>query len=633
MTTIRWVTCVWMAGLLLMAVGPAAAQPARITCWQHDPAEPGRWYDPANWTHGVPTPRTIARIDNGGTAVVYDTSTGAAARWLVLGGRRRGTVEQIGGVLKIDRDLRLGLGGYGEGRYLLEDGRLFATHGLIDSGGAWYPWGTARPRPGSVMKQSGGEATFFGTLDVGAYPHVHCDALTTGDVNSLLGAVYALGGGELRTDVTTVGVHGTGRFVQTGGAHDVAGALKIGGTPRWRPTTDAASWPSPWPVCGGYTLRDGKLHAGRIELGLRHTPVASAVPSWSRATFQQLGGGTVVDGAVTVRDGCYRLGDGRLAADSLYLSGAASNVGSQFTQTGGSCVLDRGLYVGLGLAIDAADDAELARRSATAVLAGGTLHADRVHVGGRGRSLLSQTGGGLSAQRVQIAGPDSAYNLQRGGLKTRALVVGGRSIEPSNVPGSRLNLGGRDAEVRVTDLLAFDANGRYTAEDGTTIRMTGADHANYSTTPTALLGLDHTRMLFEVGPASTDLWSTYEVAGRDLGPVRQGWYNNFQLETLQVGGDHPGALRLANEFDNQPVFPWPEALYVRYLRIGPDSRLDLNGLNLYYLQGEIDPAADVVGGMLAAVDGGNGDGPSPIPEPATILLVVPGLVGLLRRRR
>ena len=42
------------------------------TYWQHDPGSPGDWFDPANWTAGVPSSVTYdeAYIENGGTAQV-----------------------------------------------------------------------------------------------------------------------------------------------------------------------------------------------------------------------------------------------------------------------------------------------------------------------------------------------------------------------------------------------------------------------------------------------------------------------------------------------------------------------------------------------------------------------------------
>ena len=91
-------------------------------------------------------------------------------------------------------------------------------------------------------------------------------------------------------------------------------------------------------------------------------------------------------------------------------------------------------------------------------------------------------------------------------------------------------------------------------------------------------------------------WATYEVAGKDLGFVRQGWWQNFQMHPLQIGAEDVGRLRLIDEFDNQLDYDC-EALYVRYLRVGSGSLLDLNGLNLYYFDGEIASDAVMLGGQ------------------------------------
>ncbi len=66
------------AAVLLLAAGSASAQAA--TEWQGDT---GDWFEPSNWTAGVPTPSIDAWIDNGGTARV--ALPGAAADELIVG--------------------------------------------------------------------------------------------------------------------------------------------------------------------------------------------------------------------------------------------------------------------------------------------------------------------------------------------------------------------------------------------------------------------------------------------------------------------------------------------------------------------------------------------------------------------
>jgi len=93
----------------------------------------------------------------------------------------------------------------------------------------------------------------------------------------------------------------------------------------------------------------------------------------------------------------------------------------------------------------------------------------------------------------------------------------------------------------------------------------------------------------------------FEVAGEDVGRVLAGLEGNFALGALQLGAEEAGNVRLVDLSDNQPDWEGREALYVHNLIIGAGSELRLNGLNLYYLDASIDPAAIVTleGGTLA----------------------------------
>ena len=97
--------------LILIAVCVAAlTPPARAvdTYWQHDPAEPGDWADPANWTEGLPdrSMYNAAYIDNGGTAV---RSTGTDHVYvLFVGDASSGRLEQTGGNLYMRHKIYVG---------------------------------------------------------------------------------------------------------------------------------------------------------------------------------------------------------------------------------------------------------------------------------------------------------------------------------------------------------------------------------------------------------------------------------------------------------------------------------------------------------------------------------------------
>ena len=72
-----------------------------------------------------------------------------------------------------------------------------------------------------------------------------------------------------------------------------------------------------------------------------------------------------------------------------------------------------------------------------------------------------------------------------------------------------------------------------------------------------------------------------------MGLSLEGLDLNFALHALQVGNDDVrGVLQLVDNSYNQPSWGVDEALYVENLIIeGVGSFIDLNGLNLYYLNG------------------------------------------------
>lgn len=423
------------------------------------------------------------------------------------------------------------------------------------------------------------------------------------------------------------------RFDQSGGTVEVRG-LHIGAPTDLEVTLRDDGTPMaimPYPSGGAvYAIRDGSLSAGRIAVTsslpwerrpiLFESAAQTFLPpekwldlvAWSPAAFCQSGGDVKVAGGLTVSSGRADVSGGTLSVQDIDLSSFRSAAASWLRVCGGNVEVRGSLHVGAQYWINVGPPPETGGAigpimpspsgPAICLLSAGTLTAESVEVAGFGKAMLCQTGGELEVGRsLEVVGTNAVCGLYGGELTTPVLRVGrGAYASSSNAAGARLHLGGREAHVTVTESLIFGGDGHFSAVAGSSIQMKGADLENYSRDPVALLGLDSLRLVFTIGTEDDLDWETYEVAGKDLGFVRHGWWENFQLHTLQVGGEDVGELKLVDEFDNQPDYD-REALYVRYLRIGPGSKLDLNGLNLYYLDGCIDDDAIIFGGRTERI--------------------------------
>ena len=248
----------------------AAIAAGADTYWQHDPATPGDWLDPVNWSAGVPSDADSAYIDNGGTAVIasdidfanchvgetgqgsvlhlagavpsgtiylgygiggvgtYELIGDASLETSVqVGGRGDGTFLQAGGAATL---AGLGIGEWdeGHGHYLLQSGHLYVasspsdlsirTSGLFEQTGgtsiAQYTHIGYGESGGGTLRLSGGTYT-TSRLHLGVEPY-RPEA-----------RVELSGTGRLEASDLWVGVYGLGRFVQTGG-ECVGGRVDIG---------------------------------------------------------------------------------------------------------------------------------------------------------------------------------------------------------------------------------------------------------------------------------------------------------------------------------------------------------------------------------------------------------------------
>ncbi|MFW6146745.1 MAG: PEP-CTERM sorting domain-containing protein [Planctomycetota bacterium] len=518
-----------------------------------------------------------------------------------------------------DGDLAAGaihVGQRGRGLMAQSGGTVKTEHLQVGANWAWYPVNATD------------DAT--AAMEAGVVPEVVLPAIGT----------YRLGGdGALATATTEIGLGGTGHFLQDGGAHRVAGTLRIGHNRYWVHTdprimtADEIITPTPYPIPsnGRYTLIDGLVEAGRLELGAGYdaypadaltadprtaTDAQWAPIPWRPATFAQNGGSVAIDRSLNIYGGGYRLTDGSLKARTMRLTDGVADGPSAFVQHGGEAAISGAITLGSpvttlsdGTAV-LEENPDFAPRYGPSRLAlhDGRLTAESVRLIGPGPATLVQTGGAMNVRGdLAVAGGQSEASLVGGWLNVPRLTVGRNVVSPEVRPRNHLHLG-RGATVTVSDHLHLGGDATYGADAGADVLMSGADFHNTSVRSDALAGLFNTEMTFVTGPTDDNSFETYEVAGKDLGFTRAGFWRNFVMDSLVVGTTDwsrvrdIGTLQLVDRFDNQPQFEKPEALYVHKLVVGPDSILDLNGLNLYALGMKIHPDAKIIGELPALVD-------------------------------
>jgi hypothetical protein len=517
------------------------------------------------------------------------------------------TFQQDGGTVQVDSGM---IYIYRKGTYTLGGAGSISSSGGVSVGGRFTQdgglvqaylgvSGTYELRQGRVegsgasiggldarMTHTTGVVALAGTLRVGFY--------------SGPGTYELLGAGELTAQYAEVGSGTAGVLDQRAGKVTIGGLLVVG---QYYPGGN-----------GTYLLgAPGELSAAHEYVG------------WGGAgSIAQTGGKNTVSGTVILggafngiagSTGHYQLSGGEFEAKTVRLGYGGSG---RVLHTGGTATVTGSLFLGTCWNGEAGDG--------TYQLSGdGVLSAADEYVGDLGWAWAGDVGEGLfqqdagknSAERLYLgfaSGSRGTYLINAGELHAGQLHVGKDGA-------GTLEIAGAAALVEVGELLRFSSTGTFTVAPGSTIHMTGAAFENQSTDPAALAGLKNLRMVFEGGPGQVD---SFEVAGEDMGPAMAGLESNFALDTLELGGQDTGQVRLVDLFDNRPAWTGAEALYVENLILGSGALLDLNGLGLYYLHASIDPGATVLlnGGDLAQ-----------IPEPGTLLLLGLGGLAALRRRQ
>ena len=499
----------------------------------------------------------------------------------LIGGAGRAQFVQTGGLHTVEENLYLGMYTGAEGTYKLSGDGVLKAQGDVLLG----ILGTG------LFTQTGGASEISGVLYVGAGRgssgtyELQREAKLSAD-EEYIGATHWLYSGPGTGHFTQTGGKNTtgylsinslsryelsgGKLDITGGGFNVEGVLDVsGGDARIKVGDDAIVNLSGGVIGNG----TGRLSVGANSLTI-YAPGSHPDDTFGKFTTKGMlhEAGQVLD----VHAGEGFAGRGRIDDHVVCAGTITASEGAGIDLNGGLMVTSGG-SVDLGL-----EHGTLRVNNTVSGLAGGSLSARYERIGDTSTGGFSHTAGTNTIQRDLYLGyePGShgTYSISGGSLEAKGIYVGLGG-------GGELNILNSDASITVAgERLRFGTHSVLTAVEGSTINMHLAKFQNRSTDPAALAGMSNLKVVFQRDKQSKN---TFEVAGQDMGVSLVGFDLNFALHALQVGsGGVRGVLQLVDDFDNQPGWVGDEALYVENLIIeGVGSSIDLNGLNLYYLNG------------------------------------------------
>ena len=560
-------------------------------------------HDPTSYRNEYPDYMTIDATGSGTMTLVQTAGTSGGYTWgnFIVGDTGTGTLEQRGGV--IYSSLTLGRQTGSSGTYRLIGGQIVSEYDLIvgDSGNG-------------LVEQSGGVAN-FNLMRIGN------QAGSTGTYTMTDGTLIMAYNAQ--ADISWIGRAGNGTFNQSGGSHRAATGMVVGAQEGGQ---------------GTYNMSGGQAKADQfLTVGDEGTGIFSQTGGVVRITgdfysdqysrrgltlgYSHQGQGTynLIDGTLTSGGAYYSDGNGNVTpVTTPYINVDVGNAGTGvFNQSGGlldltvcldpeACNYDSKHFP------DADGAVNLAVQTGsigTYNMTGGSAITNGVNVGIGGQGTFNQSGGsqivkGTLAVADDTAGGSGVYTLSGGTLNAQNIVVnenGSFNYDGGSVTARQFTNGGTVAlHNPAVDTLI---NGKYTQLatgilqlEGEWSLLDGLDYSRLDVRDTALLGgtLDFS-LDFDLGGYTPD-WSNGDPLGLSLLQ-----FDLFSAESILGTFD---LIELPDLGDLDPFYDWK----VSYL---------LNDFDTDYLR------------LSMVYTGGTA-----VPEPSTLLMLIPGLamMGFARRK-
>jgi hypothetical protein len=576
-----------------------------------------------NPDYGLSNPNAIGFTSPGnlyvGGETVYDSGVGTYnltagqlnASSIAIGWSGTGTFNQSGGSV-VGSYLDLGdcggcNGGNSAGFYNLTGNGTLTTHGDESIGDFGH---------GEFLQNGAGtQNTVTGTLWIGNGAAATPNGANPGNYDR--SGLYTLEAGTLSTQYTVVGSSGTGTFIQTGGIHEVSNTLTIGQQNPQPLSGPVGTGTASNPIFGGpapgvYTMTGGILTVGGDPTSNAGIIVGDA----GNGTFNQIAGsvtsgvligqrGNLVIGAQAGSTGTYNLGNSTSQAPTLQVYGdlilGRDAAGSVTVPDPASTATDP--LPPITVLLNAASGSLTIAGNGTVM----NVYGDAV-IGGSGIGAFNQSGGVATVAGTVTVGANGSATLTGGSLAAGtfnnagtvnlgslgSLIVGSGGYNQSagltqglgTINGAVTVSGGimRPGFVNAPGMLTI--NGNYTQNGGTFLESIVG-------TGNGLLSVNGIVSLQDLSSLGIEFSGSANPLGQDYTIMTFASLASNSLFYVNGTAEANGAI---------------------FADDGYNWKLDYNATNIVL---ELQPST----------------GPSPTPEPSTLIMMGSGLASLLAAYR